>query len=71
MVIAISFSSGFIQEQNAFPLDQKKKNYLYSTTIFSVSQISDGCMYKLSVSDEFMHEKRQIILGSHAAPALS
>lgn len=38
-------------------------------SIFSVSQISDGCMYKLSMSDEFMHEKGQIILSSHAAPA--
>lgn len=28
-------------------------------------------MYKLSVSDEFMHGKRQIILSSHAVLALN
>ena len=49
----------------------KKKYYLQSTSIFNVSQISDGCVYKLSVSDEFMHGKRQIILSSHAALALN
>lgn len=50
---------------------KKKIYYLSSTTIFNVSQISDGCLYKLSVSDEFMHGKRQIILSSHAALALN
>ena len=62
----------FIQQQNTLPLGTKIYiYYLQSASIFNVSQISDGCMYKLSVSDEFMHGKRQIILSSHAALALS